>query len=194
MFSNLQITSPIAFFDLETTGFSTREARIVEWAVLRIEPESEPVIVSRRCNPGVPIPEFVSSIHGIYDHHVSDLPRFADQSEDIVRLLYGATVAGFNILKYDIPLLNSELDRANYPLVRIPYNNYIDVMKMFHFYVPRVYGKRNLSLAYELYCGEVHRKAHGAESDVIASAKILDSMVGRHKLSREVEMLSKSFS
>jgi DNA polymerase-3 subunit epsilon len=151
-------------------------------------------MTSRRCNPGIPIPPEASAVHGIIDSDVSDLSEFSDQSEEIVKLLYGATVAGFNILRFDIPFLNAELDRVNYPLVRIPYAPVLDVMRMFHAHCPRVRSRRNLSLAYELYCGEEHINAHGAVADVLASAKVLDSMIGRHSMPKELELLSKQWS
>ena len=194
MFSHLQVSSPIAFFDLHTTGLSTSDSRIIEWAVLRIDPGSDPVLTSKRCKPDIPIPLEASGIHGIYDADVSELSGFSEQAEEIVRLLYGCTVSGFNILRYDIPLLNSELDRANYPVVRIPYRPALDVMQVFHSYCPRVRGRRNLSLAHELYVGGAHVDAHGAAADVMASAKVLDAMIGRHSLPRELELLSKKWN
>lgn len=184
-FKNISLSKPVAFFDLETTGLYPSESRIVEWSVLKIMPDGEPISVTKRCNPGIPIPDVASNIHGIFDHHVSDLESFAAHSEEIVSLLQGCYLSGFNILRFDIPFLNSELERVKYPLVRLSCGNALDVMKIFHSHCQRFRGgKRTLSAAYELYCGESHANAHGAAGDVLASAKVLDSMVVRHSLPR----------
>ncbi len=53
---NLNLSRPIAFIDLETTGTSPASDRIVEIAILRIAPDGTEDFRCKRVNPGIPIP------------------------------------------------------------------------------------------------------------------------------------------
>jgi DNA polymerase-3 subunit epsilon len=67
---NLNLEKPLVFFDLETTGISVGKDRIVEISMLKVLPNGEEVALTMRINPGIPIPEKSSEIHGIYDDDV----------------------------------------------------------------------------------------------------------------------------
>jgi len=191
-FKNLEVSHPIAFFDLETTGLLSPDARIVEWSVLRFDPGVPPTQVTMRCNPGCLIPDGASNIHGIFDHHVADLPMFEDQASDMLGLFDGCYISGYNILGFDIPFLNNQLRSIDKFYPEVTRDMTIDVMRIFHRFCPRFRGRRTLSMAYELYCGETHSGAHGAAGDTLATAKVLDSMVARHALPKEIDRLSKN--
>ena len=77
------LTKPICFFDLETTGISIVNDRIVEISVLKIEKNGEEISKTWLVNPTIPIPRIVSSIHGITDEMVKDKPTFKDVSNEI---------------------------------------------------------------------------------------------------------------
>jgi len=69
---NLNLTRPIAFIDLETTGVNVGSDRIVEISVLKIFLDGTKEIKTKRINPTIPIPKQASEIHGIYDEDVKD--------------------------------------------------------------------------------------------------------------------------
>ena len=73
---HLELDRPLAVFDLETTGIDPAEDRIVEIAVLRIEPGGGRESRTRRINPERPIPPPATAIHGIRDEDVRDAPTF----------------------------------------------------------------------------------------------------------------------
>ena len=73
----LNLKRPIIFFDLETTGVDTARDRIVEISMIKVMPDGEEIVKTRRINPGMHIPEEATAIHGITDDDVKDEPTFA---------------------------------------------------------------------------------------------------------------------
>ena len=75
----LKLKNPIAFFDLETTGINIAKDRIIEIAILKIDPSGKEDHLSIRVNPTIPIDPKASEIHGIYDEDVEDAPTPQDR-------------------------------------------------------------------------------------------------------------------
>ena len=73
---NLNLTKPLAFFDLETTGINIGLDRIVEISIVRVNIDNSTDILTKKINPTIPIPLATSKIHGIYDKDVVDSPTF----------------------------------------------------------------------------------------------------------------------
>ena len=76
----LQLTRPIAFIDLETTGVNLTNDRIVELAIVKIMADGTRIAKRRLINPQMPIPQVTSDIHGITDDMVKDAPTFKQMS------------------------------------------------------------------------------------------------------------------
>ena len=57
---NLQLSRPLAFFDLETTGIQIGKDKIVEICILKVMPDGTESCKTWRTNPGVPIPKEAS--------------------------------------------------------------------------------------------------------------------------------------
>ena len=72
----LKLNRPLCFFDLETTGVNVTTDRIVEIAVLKLNPDGNKEEKVWRINPECPIPAQASAVHGIYDADVADEPNF----------------------------------------------------------------------------------------------------------------------
>ena len=165
---------PIVFFDLETTGVDIENDRIVELALVKIDTSGKETIYETRINPLIPIPDEVSDIHGIYDEDVQDSPTFEEVSENIENFIEGCDLAGYNIRKFDIPLLQNEFDRCETDIDL--YEVYqIDIMKICH-----KMEQRNLSWALNYYCGESHDNAHAALDDVKATMKIFSAQLSKY--------------
>lgn len=177
---NLKLKNPLAFFDLETTGINIALDRVVEISILKVMPNGEQKIYTNRINPGIPIPAETSLIHGIYDEDVKDAPLFKDLAKTIAKFLEGCDLSGFNILRFDVPVLVEEFLRAgvNFDVSK---RKLIDSQKIFH-----LMEKRNLSAAYKFYCDKELVNAHSAEADTIASHEILIKQIERYD-GREVE-------
>ena len=104
----LSRTRPLVFFDLETTGTDPATDRIVEISTVRLEPGGDRTTRTRRVNPERPIPPAATAIHGISDEHVRDEPTFRRIARGLLELLADADLAGFNITRFDVPLLDRE--------------------------------------------------------------------------------------
>ena len=96
----LKLTRPLVIFDLETTGVNINHDRIVEISLLKIFPNEDEELRTFRVNPGIPIPEFSSKIHGIYDKDVVDCPSFKELAPQLASFLTNCDLAGFNSNKF----------------------------------------------------------------------------------------------
>lgn len=179
---DLNIKTPIAFFDLEATGINISTDRIVEISILKIFPDGKQELKTLKTNPTIPIPIESSLIHGIYDKDIVDSPTFKDVARDLFQIFEGADLAGFNVLKYDIPLLVEEFLRAGIDF-DIERRNLLDAQKIFF-----MMEKRNLSSAYKFYCGKTLENAHSAEADTIATYEVFKAQIERY-MGEELEDL-----
>jgi DNA polymerase-3 subunit epsilon len=172
---NLNLTRPLVFFDLETTGLNVGKDKIVEISFIKVMPNGEEIHRTELINPGVHIPEECSAIHGITDHDVKDKPTFADFADDFLQFIGDADLAGFNSNKFDVPLLVEEFLRCGRRLdLR---NRYlIDVQNIFHKMEPR-----NLSAAYKFYCHANLEDAHQASADTQATYEVFKAQLEKYK-------------
>jgi DNA polymerase-3 subunit epsilon len=172
---NLKLKTPIAFFDLESTGTNIATDRIVEISILKVFPDGNEELKTTLVNPTIPIPKETSAIHGIYDEDIKDAPTFKSISKELHQFLSGADLAGFNVLKFDIPLLVEEFLRAGIDF-DLEKRNILDAQKIFH-----MMEKRNLAAAYKFYCGKVLENAHSAEADTVATYEIFKAQIERYE-------------
>jgi DNA polymerase-3 subunit epsilon len=109
----LKLKKPLAFFDLETTGTNVVNDRIVEICIAKAMPNGDLNVKTWRINPMVPIPAETSMIHGIYDEDIKDAPTFKELAKPILQFFEGCDLAGFNIIRFDVPMLVEEYLRIN---------------------------------------------------------------------------------
>ncbi|WP_299820747.1 3'-5' exonuclease [uncultured Pontibacter sp.] len=171
----LNLKRPMVFFDLETTGTDICNDRIVEISVLKIMPDGEEILKTRRINPGIPIPLESSLIHKIYDEDVKDCPAFKQVARDFDNFLKGCDLGGYNLLRFDIPLLAEEFLRCDIDF-DIENRHVVDVCRVFH-----QMEQRTLSAAYKFYCDKSLQNAHSAEADTIATYHILMAQLDRYQ-------------
>jgi len=180
-----ELDRPLAFFDLETTGLNTKSDRIVELAIIRVSPQGDVLERVRRFNPGIPIPPESTAIHGITDEDVADEPAFASVAKSLMELLENCDLGGFNIRRFDIPLLLAEFKRAGLPF-SVKGRRLIDAQTIFHRAEPR-----DLSAAARFYLGREHREAHTALGDIRTTAAVLAAQLERYpELPKELDELN----
>lgn len=177
---------PLVFFDLETTGLRPGEDRIIELAVVRLDPSGDVTEKVRRFNPGIPIPPESTEVHGITDADVAEKPPFAHRARALARFLEPCDLAGFNVRRFDLPMLLAEFQRAGVafdPTER----RIIDVQMIFHREEPR-----DLSAAVQFYLDRELEDAHSALADIRATAAVLGAQLTRYPhLPREIEGLDR---
>ena len=142
------LTRPIAFFDLETTGVNVASDRIVEISILKILPDGTKDIKTKRINPTIPIPLQSSLIHGIYDKDIANEPTFKGIAKSLADFLKDCDLAGYNSNKFDIPILVEEFLRAEVDF-DLKKRRFVDVQNIFH-----QMEQRTLKAAYKFYCGK----------------------------------------
>ncbi len=170
----LNLTRPIAFFDLETTGVNVASDRIVEISILKIHVDGTKEIKTKRINPTIPIPKQASEIHGIYDKDVANEPTFKAIAKSLATFLDDCDLGGYNSNKFDVPILVEEFMRADVPF-EFKNRKLIDVQNIFH-----KMEQRTLSAAYKFYCGKEIRNAHSAEADIEATFEVFLSQLERY--------------
>lgn len=181
----LNLKRPVVFFDLETTGVDPAKDRIVEISLVKVMPNGDEEIKTRRVNPGMHIPEQASAIHGIYDDDVKDEPRFEQIAKSLAVYIDGCDLAGYNSNKFDIPVLAEEFLRAGVD-VDLKKRKFIDVQNIFH-----KKEQRTLVAAYKFYCDKELVQAHSAEADTLATYEVLKAQLDRYPdLENDMEFLA----
>jgi DNA polymerase-3 subunit epsilon len=182
---NLKLHKPLCVFDLETTGTNVGKDRIVEICILKINPDASRESKTWLVNPGIAIPAETTAVHGISDEDVANAPSFKEISAKIMEMIAGTDLAGFNSNRFDVPLLAEELLRAGVDFDLSKFR-LVDAQTIYHKKEPR-----NLSAAFQFYCGKELINAHSAEADVLATFEVLDAQVGKYEdLPKEIAGLS----
>lgn len=200
----LSLTRPLFVVDCETTGTDVARDRIVEIGFQRWEASGMTKEWRSLVNPGVPIPEGAMKVHGItndtikgcracgrlpIDHpqgectEIKAWPRFADLAASLAKGFSDCDFAGKNV-RFDLRLIAAEMARVrqtwSYLGARI-----VDAERLEQLAVPR-----SLSHLHEKYVGHKHDGAHGALSDVRASATVIVHQLKAHQtLSRDLDNL-----
>ena len=130
----LKLTKPLVFFDLETTGINISQDRIVELAMLKVMPNGDTEKKVQLVNPTIPIPEESAMIHGIRDEDVKDKPTFKELAKNLAKFLEGCDLGGYNIVRFDVPLLVEEFLRVDVDF-DVANRKLIDAQKIFFFFV-----------------------------------------------------------
>ena len=170
----LSLRNPILFLDIESTGLNIATDRIVEISLLKVMPNGDQELKTRRLNPTILISPEAQRVHGISDDDVKDCPTFKSIAKSLAAWMSGCDFAGYNSLKYDIPLLSEELLRADVDF-DFRKRNHIDVQNIFH-----KMEQRTLTAAYKFYCQKDLENAHSAEADTVATYEILLSQLDRY--------------
>jgi len=167
----LLLSRPLVFMDFESTGTNPLTDRIVELSMIRVWPDGRRETLTRRVNPGVPIPPETTRFHGIADADVAGAPTFAEIAPEILAFIGDADLAGFNVQRFDLPLLRRELSRIGQTL-DLAGRAIVDPQTIYHRRVPR-----DLAAAYQYYCGKELVDAHHARADIEACVEILDAQL-----------------
>lgn len=170
----LNLKNPIIFFDLETTGINIASDRIVEISYLRVDLNGNETEKTLRVNPGIPIPEKATEVHGITDDDVKDAPGFNEVARSLARDFEGCDLAGYNSVRFDIPLLAEEFLRAGVD-IDLKRKKFVDVQVIFMKMEPRT-----LSAAYKFFTGKELSEAHSAAADTRATYEVLQAQLDRY--------------
>lgn len=176
----LNLTRPIVFFDLETTGVQVGSDHIVQICLLKVMPDGSESDVTYLVRPAddkgntLKIPAESTAIHHITDAMVADKPTFKELAFSVAEYIGDADLAGYNSNKFDVPLLVEEFLRAGVEF-SLDNRHLVDVQNIFHRMEPRT-----LVAAYRFYCGKELDGAHSADADTKATYEVLKAQLDRY--------------
>jgi DNA polymerase-3 subunit epsilon len=170
----MKLLKPLVTLDLETTGIWIEKDRIIEIALIKLLSDGTREEFSTKVNPLMPIPARVTEITGIKDDDVKNAPVFTTIAAKVLEFIGDADLGGFNVERFDLPLLAREISDAG---LKFDYSQraIYDAQKIFHLHV-----KRDLTAALNFYCEKELKDAHSALADTQASLDILIEQVKRY--------------
>lgn len=171
----LNLKKPLAFFDIEATGLSIVNDRIVELCIVKVNPNGSTESRTWLLNPDYPVNPEAESIHGYSNEFLKDKPTFKQVAKEISRFLHNCDLAGYNAIKYDVPMLVEEFLRADIDF-DIKKRRTIDVQNIF-----MKMEQRTLTAAYKFYLQKDLEDAHTAEADTLATYEILKAQLDRYE-------------
>ncbi len=141
--------------------------------------------MTTRINPEMPIPPKTTEIHGISDEDVAGAPTFREVAKNLALFLEGCDLAGYNSIKFDIPLLAEEFLRTDTDF-NFRKRKYVDVQIIFH-----KKEQRTLTAAYKFYCNKQLKDAHSSKADTSATFEVLKAQLDRYEdLDNDIEKLA----
>ncbi|MFI6209737.1 3'-5' exonuclease [Streptomyces sp. NPDC051041] len=188
---------PLAAFDTETTGVDVEADRIVSAAVVvQDAPGLRPRVSRWLVDPGVPVPEAATAVHGLTEEHLQRNGRWpAPVMYEIAETLAEQAAAGRPVVvmnaPFDLTLLDRELRRHRASSL----GRWFEATPL-HVLDPRVLdkhldryrkGRRTLTDLCAHY-GVPLEEAHDAAADALAALNVVRA-VGRRFASR-LEQLS----
>jgi DNA polymerase-3 subunit alpha (Gram-positive type) len=181
----------VTVLDVETTGLSPVNDRIIEFAAIRFALGDnfelrETDSMSTHVNPGRPIPPKITELTGITDETVSGALPESEAIIDILDFLGRGVFCGYNARKFDMKFILETANRNGEPFTP---NRIIDTMEMAKnlIDIDKESGPENYKLkTIGDYFG-VKFDAHSAFEDVRATAEITKILLSEY-VNREKEI------
>ena len=98
---------PVVFVDIETTGGSYRNSRVLEVAAIRYENGEITKEFSTLLNPETYIPASITSLTGISEGDIVGAPLFEDIADELLEIMDGAVFVAHNV-RFDYSFLKQE--------------------------------------------------------------------------------------
>jgi DNA polymerase III subunit epsilon len=175
--STLLKEAEFSVLDVETTGLSARNNRVIEIGIVKVKNLKITDKYTTLINPGCDIPYFITQFTGISNSDVAYSPSFYDTAEEIEEFIGNSIVSGHN-LSFDEGFLSYEFARNGFePLSNLS----ICTLKLSRKIFPSLKSKSLGSVSE--YLGIKNRDSHRALSDAEATAQILIKLI--KKLSKE---------
>ena len=165
----------ITYFDLETTGLDINAIGLVSIYAVNYKKKRT---IDSLINPEIEIPIAASNVHHILNEDVKDKPVFKNIIKPIDKLFNDSDyICGYNICKYDMPLIISLFERNDVELNNVKNMKFIDLFYIIKRIIPKEdldeIGRLTLSNIYNFVTGK-ELDAHDAKNDVIACVEMLD--------------------
>lgn len=178
----------LAALDFETTGVDVDNDRIVTACVARVDGtgRQRPSVASWVADPGIPIPEKATEVHGYTTERARAEGEPAEQvvaevTAMLVRALdKGIPIVGFNVGPYDLTLLDRECRRYGLPTLTELCGQVAPVIDAFVL-DKYVYKRTRKLTAAAAYWNVGLDNAHNASADAWAAAGIAVRIAHQHR-------------
>jgi DNA polymerase-3 subunit epsilon len=183
----IKLERPVVFFDIETTGVDIVNDRIIELCMIKMDTDgSINHQWKSRFNPEGRLsrPEAIEK-HNITDEELLDEDTFTYLAPEVHSFLEDCDLGGYNILRFDLPMLCEEFMRAGIPFSyrsKKIIDSYLILAKM---------EPRKLEDVYKRYTGKTLENAHSAQSDILATIEIFNKQKEIYDLPESVDELDK---
>lgn len=157
--------------DVETTGFTPQRGdRVVSISIVEVFENGLGERFERVVDPGRPIPEEATRVHGISSIDVLGKPTFAEIIPELVAFIGDRSCSGYN-LPFDLLFLKAEFELSGASLPSGLLRKGVDVMR----FVEHLRGVRmRLFAACAAYGVDLTAlRAHSATDDAVASALLM---------------------
>ena len=171
----LDLERPLTFLDLETTGLDPARDRIIEVALLRVAPTGSVRWFNSLIQPGLPVPAEVAKLTGLTDADLQTAPRLDEVVSEVLAFVDGADLAGYNILRFDLPLLERELARCGVELPGPPDRAVLDPLLIF-----RMRERHSLERVALHYLNRPVAQTHRAVDDVALTLAVFVQQLTRY--------------
>jgi len=185
--STLLKEAEFSVLDVETTGLSARNNRVIEIGIVKVKNLKIVDKYTTLINPGCDIPYFITQFTGISNSDVAYSPSFYDTAEEIEEFIGNSIVSGHN-LSFDEGFLSCEFARNGFePLSNLS----VCTLKLSRKIFPSLKSK---SLGYvSEYLGIKNRDSHRALSDAEATAQILIKLIKKLSKGKGIKTIQQLF-
>lgn len=159
-----EIMAHYIVLDIETTGFSRDNDKIIEIAAIHYVFGEEATRFHTFINPQMQIPRHITNLTGIQQHDVDDAPLIEDIADDFREFIKAYPLVGHNIIDFDLPFLEKSisLDKPHFT---------IDTLDMSRSVFPLLPSHKlsDLNFWFHLNDGDPHR----ADADAAATNTLM---------------------
>jgi len=192
----LTLSKPLVIFDLETTGTKINKDQIFQAGFYKISPDGTVQELKLDIKPDVPIEEKAAKITGVTQKRINTFTqKFGDVAQQIKSFLEGADLGGYNVLEFDIPLLQKEFERAGLSSQFLGEAKVVDVLKIararYQGQIEKFPTGMNLSNVFEVTLGKKLQSAHEAGVDIKATKEVLEKFIQTTTVPTEVGALAR---
>ncbi len=159
-------------FDLETTGFSPEQCKIIEIGAVKVEKGSITERFSTFVNPKVPIPYRIEELTSINDAMVIDAPEIAEVLPQFMQFCEGAILVAHNAA-FDMSFIEKNCHDLDIPCS----HTVADTMTLAQFLLPQLNRFKLDTVARAVNVSLEHH--HRAVDDAACTAEIFCKFIGK---------------
>ena len=163
--------SEFCVLDVETTGMSAYNSRVIEIGMVKIKGLKIGEKFHSLINPGSEIPYFITQLTGIKNSDVYDAPFFDEIINKVTEFIDGSILVAHNA-QFDLSFLKREFNQCG---IEKPKNPSLCTLKLARKLYPQFKSKSLGSVVKNL--GITHKNVHRALGDATVTAKILLKMI-----------------